>query len=196
MQRFCIMVVMAGIAFAAPAAASELVGGISTNPSAVAPNPVSDSEERSSQANREPFVQPGESQPVISEGREGGKSDAVREERVLGQRIVADGALLRGPDMRVYIIEGAIKKHIASIEELRRYAGWPITDVDAARLAHYQTRSNLNGELIRQHDDVKVYVIVNGSRRHIHSLEELRKRYFGLEIYNIPAAEMQKYPKL
>jgi len=60
-------------------------------------------------------------------------------------------------------------------------------------LAKYQDRSHLDGGLIWQKGDVKVYVIVKGVKRHILNLEELRAHYLGLEIFNISREEMELY---
>ena len=105
-----------------------------------------------------------------------------------------DGTLLRAKDKKIYVILGQVKKYIASLDELKKYAGQIIYDVTDAELAKYQERQHLNGDLIREQGRDKIYVIENGKKKHIISLEELRARYFGQEIFNVSSTEMKFYP--
>jgi hypothetical protein len=114
-------------------------------------------------------------------------------EKVLGTKIYPDGTLLRGPDHKIYLIQGQIKKHIADLRELSRYRGRPIFSASEEELSFYGDRAHLDGELIRQKKDVKVYVIVKGVKKHILDLQELRAHYAGLEIFNIDPEEMALY---
>jgi hypothetical protein len=115
--------------------------------------------------------------------------------KVMGTKIYPDGTLLRGADNKIYLIQGKIKKHITDLRELWKYRGRPIFSASEEELASYSDRAHINGELIRQKGDVKVYVIVNGAKKHILDLIELRAYYSGLEIFNIEPEEMALYPK-
>lgn len=181
---------------AASAGASEIFGQISTDPGA--PSGYSLPEEEPAAAVAAPATANTGGAAILPLPE---KQDEVRQENeiittnkeVLGVKTYADGTLLRGPDRRVYVIESQIKKHVVNLKELEKYRGHPILDATAKELAGYRSREHLNGELIRQRGEVKVYVIVKGSKRHILNLEELRAHYFGLEIFNISREEMQLY---
>ncbi|MCU0679649.1 MAG: hypothetical protein MUC28_04370, partial [Planctomycetes bacterium] len=113
--------------------------------------------------------------------------------KVLGSTYYPDGSLLRGPDKKIYLIEGKAKKHILNLAELQKYRRKTIFNVTDEELFVYQERAHLNGELIREKGTVKVYAIAQSRRRHILNLEELRQYYFGREIFNIIREEMAKY---
>ena len=107
-----------------------------------------------------------------------------------------DGALIRGKNMKVYVIVNGVKQHIGSLKELRKYAGQPIADVDDEALAQYGGVSILgtkygNGALLRG-KNFKTYVIVNGKKKHIVSLEELRN-YAGQAINNVDDSVLEQY---
>ncbi len=125
------------------------------------------------------------------------KEKAVLEDEpvkmILGAKIYPDGTLLRGPDKRIYLIKNGAKKYIVDLEELSLYAGRKIISASVEELSCYKNRGHLDGELIRQRGEEKVYVIVNGAKKHILNLEELRAHYAGLEIFNIESEEMAEY---
>lgn len=56
---------------------------------------------------------------------------------VLGVKSYADGTLLRGSDMKVYILENGHKRHIISFAELMEYIGQEIIDVSDDVLDQY-----------------------------------------------------------
>jgi hypothetical protein len=112
---------------------------------------------------------------------------------ILGVKIYSDGTLLRGADGRIYIVRGQIKKYIANLTELARYRGREIISASEEELSAYQARGHWDGELIRQQGDARIYVIVSGKKQHIRTLAELRARYAGLEIFNLPAEEIALY---
>jgi cysteine-rich repeat protein len=56
---------------------------------------------------------------------------------VLGIKDYADGTLLRGSDMKIYILEKGQKRHITTLEELGKYVGQVIIDVSDEVLARY-----------------------------------------------------------
>ncbi len=186
-----------------PVSASELIGQISTNPSELSGDEPDDSL---------PPVNSGAGSGSFNSGSDviftndikqdnGDKEDADdnkqnKEIKVLGisYEHYPDNALLRANDKKIYIIEGQVKKHIAGLDELVKYAGQTIYDVTDAELAKYQKRKHLNNDLIREQGTEAVYVIENAKKRHILSLEELRANYFGQEIFNISSIEMRLYP--
>ncbi|MCD4761141.1 fibronectin type III domain-containing protein [bacterium] len=56
---------------------------------------------------------------------------------VLGVKTYADGTLLRGSDMKIYVIENGKKHYIGTLEELAKYVGQEIFDVSDDILAQY-----------------------------------------------------------
>ncbi|MCK5509941.1 hypothetical protein KAI65_00150 [Candidatus Parcubacteria bacterium] len=108
----------------------------------------------------------------------------------------ADGALIRGNNKKIYIINNGVKEHINTLQKLRKYACQPITDVDDEILAQYGGTGMLgaeygNGALIRSRN-MKVYVIVNGVKQHISTLQELRK-YAGQPITDVDDEILAQY---
>ena len=116
--------------------------------------------------------------------------------QILGKKIYADGALLRGSDKKVYLIVNGQKKHIFNLKELAQYAGQKIYDVENIVLIQYpevlKIKVFADGMLIRG-ADTKVYVIKNGKKQHIRSLLELQKNYFGKKIYDVSDETLSKY---
>ncbi|MDD5294474.1 MAG: IPT/TIG domain-containing protein [Patescibacteria group bacterium] len=116
--------------------------------------------------------------------------------QVLGEKIYADGTLVRGKDKKIFVIENGQKKYIANLKELAKYAGQKIYDVENTILIQYPevlgTKVLADGALIRGADG-KIYVIKNGQKQHIRSLEELRKNYLGKKIYDVSDETLAKY---
>jgi len=116
--------------------------------------------------------------------------------QVLGEKIYADGALLRGKDKKIFVITDGQKKHIPNLKELAKYAGQKIYDVANTVLIQYPevlgTKVFSDGMLIRG-SDARIYVIKSGKKQHVESLEELRKNYFGKKIYDVSDETMAKY---
>ncbi len=119
-------------------------------------------------------------------------------QEVLGEKKYSVGTLLRGSDNKVYIVVSGGIKHIATLGELNKYAGREILDVSDDVISSFNIVKVLGekrygeGQLIRN-DDVKVFVIVNGKKKHILNLEELAKYYFGKPIYHVTAEELATY---
>jgi len=187
--------------------ASEIFGQISTNPNPppVAPPPVVPNPPSEEPPNENPpSVAP---PPVIVNSRgavilpaPGGQEEQPREIRattvepqILGVKYHPDGSLLRGADQKIYLIQGRFKKPVINLEELKKYRGRAILEAAAEELAGYETRGHLDGELIREKGEAKIYVIKKGLKQHILNLEELRAHYFGLEIFNLGREEMTQY---
>jgi len=113
--------------------------------------------------------------------------------KVLGQKIYPENSLVRDEAGRIFLIQGQVKKPIRNTLELEKYRGQAILKADADNLSRYQTREHLDGELIRQKNDVKVYALKKGIKYHILNLVLLAKYYFGLPIYNLESDEMKNY---
>lgn len=118
--------------------------------------------------------------------------------QVLGEKKYADGTLLRGSNGRTYIVVGGKLKYISSVAELAKYAGKEIVKVDSSVINAFQMVGVLgdkkfaDGTLIRN-GDVKIYVIINGKKKHVLNLEELAKYYFGRPIYKVTVEELAQY---
>ena len=185
-----------------PVKASELTGLISTNPNELPgeePNdpvlPDDPGTGGGQSSGGSTIILPNPQKQIITDKEDISDNRQDEEIIVLGisHGVYQDGALLRARDKKIYIIEGQVKKHIASLSELKKYTGQIIYDVSSEVLVSYQSRLHLNNDLIREQGREEIYIIENGRKRHIVSLEELRIHYFGQEIFNISANEMRLY---
>jgi hypothetical protein len=111
--------------------------------------------------------------------------------KVLGISYYPDNSLLRGSGHHIYIIKGKLKKLIRNLKELQNYRGQPIYEMTDEELSTYQTKTYLDGDLIREKGREKVYVIKNGIKKLILNLNELRLYYSGLRIYDISPEIME-----
>jgi hypothetical protein len=176
--------------------ASELLGRISTDPTANTGTVISVPEAPSPVATA--AANGGAAVPVISSRAADtliDKEPAPTEKtaKILGQKIYLDGSLVRDAEGRIFLIQGQAKKPVRNMLELEKYRGQTILLGTADDLSQYRTREHLDGDLIRQKNDVKVYALKKGMKYHILNLVELAKHYFGLPIYNIEPDEMKKY---
>lgn len=124
--------------------------------------------------------------------------------RVLGEVVYADGTLLRGSDNRVYVVKGNSLVYIPSLTELLKYVGKEIKKVDDSVIAEFGNINNPsqgqvlgeqvigNGTLVRG-SNMKVYVVVNGKKVHIRSLDELSKKYLGKAIMDVSDEVLAQY---
>ncbi len=182
---------------ACPVSASELIGQISTNPSELPgqgedPGPPDEPMPPSNDSGGSGGSSSQGASLIIDKHQE--QDDPYQEEiKVLGisHEPYQDGTLLRGNDKKIYIIFGKVKKYITGLDELKKYTGQIIYNVTDVELAKYQERKYLDNDLIREQEREEIYIIENGKKRHILSLEELRTYYFGQEIFNISAIEMK-----
>jgi hypothetical protein len=185
---------------AAPVGASEIFGSISTDPNS---QPVQDNQApQNSEQPKQPVIVPKvltseddsstDAPYIVRDTSEAGANNKSTTE-ILGIKIYPDGALLRGSNQKIYLVRGLFKRHIANLQELSRYRGQKIYSVSEEQLAYYGTRAHLEGELVRQKGDVKVFEITKSGKHHILNLQELRANYSGLEIYNISQEEMEIY---
>ena len=111
------------------------------------------------------------------------------EKQVLGARKYSDGTLLRGLNMKIYVVSGGKLKYIASLEELSKYAGQDIINVDDEIIVNFGKSEVLgeqqysNGTLLRGLDK-KIYVVADKKLKHIIDLQELAK-YAGQDIIDV-----------
>jgi hypothetical protein len=110
---------------------------------------------------------------------------------VKGVSYYADGTLLRY-NKKIYIIENQTRRHIRNLKELREYSGQGIFDVDGKTMEQYELKIFKDGSLIRG-SDMRVYIVVGNTKKHIINLEELREFYFGIEIFNVSDDVIERY---
>ncbi|MBU4257130.1 hypothetical protein KKC04_01825 [Patescibacteria group bacterium] len=127
--------------------------------------------------------------------RKCGLTDTGGEIKVLSIEYYADGSLIRGSDMKVYLIEKQVKRHIANIKALEKFTGQEILNVSDEITDFYPTGLKIcaeyqNGDLIRG-KDMRIYVIKNNKKYYI-NLEELQK-YAGRKIYNASNQVLNQY---
>jgi hypothetical protein len=106
------------------------------------------------------------------------------------------GTLLRSVDGKIYVVKSVKTiQHILNSSELAQYKGRTIVNVDAGVIMRYQEVfyeiSYSNGDLLRSPDH-KIYVLVNGKKQHIMTLNELAN-YSGRKIYNVASSVIAKY---
>lgn len=185
-----------------PVLASEITGNISTDPSATfvitdIPNGTGGTPSTTTPQNAEETQSSDPTWMFLPKASAIADKKVVSkpgEERVLGEKEYADGSLLRDGRGRIYLVRGGSRRHIISLGQLKRYAGRPIYSVSDVLLGRYQDKNYLDGELIREIGDHKIYVMTQGAKKHILSLEELRAKYLGQEIINISKEEMSLVP--
>jgi hypothetical protein len=151
--------------------------------------------------------------PIVSDSVEliSGESENIPEQivapqvgQVLGVKIHPDNTLVRTPDERVYLISnGGKKTRVISVFDLYyRFKGQPIENITFAELEQYPdlnknvlgARVFSNGTLIRA-QDYRVYVIVNGSKKYLPTLEDVRA-YKGKKIINVNYEDLSQYPTI
>ncbi|MDD4902682.1 MAG: hypothetical protein PHE24_06125 [Patescibacteria group bacterium] len=115
--------------------------------------------------------------------------------QVLGLKIYAVGTLLRAPEGKIYVVmPGQAIKLIPDLAALQAYRGREIHNVSDALIKQYRqnfgqvlgVKIYADGTLLRGPDH-KIYVIVNGKKQYIHSLQELYQ-YRDRRIINVSAA--------
>lgn len=107
---------------------------------------------------------------------------------VLGVTHYEDGALLRGPDKKIFVVINDKLRRIVSLVELREYAGQKIIEVGQDVIDSFEKIPNLgrkygNGTLLRDINK-RVYVVLNNKLKRIRSMLELRK-YAGKPIIDV-----------
>ena len=124
-------------------------------------------------------------------GGESGGEDIVANilPRVLGEKVFAEGSLLRTPDKKIFIVQNGEKRHIKTLQELQKFVGREIINVSSQELNQVKsvasnTPTFADGSLLRDSSG-RIYRVEDGFRYHIKSLDELRKNYAGKEIVNV-----------
>ena len=102
----------------------------------------------------------------------------------------ADGSLVRGPDLKIYLVSGQRLESIKSSPELKRYVGRQIYNVSAEILAKFKktpptpgVKYYADGQLIRGRDG-KIYLIDKGKLIVVRTLGQLKK-YPSRPIYDV-----------
>lgn len=122
-------------------------------------------------------------QPVVNSGVVG---------QVLGIKTYANGSLLRSTTTkRIYILEKYQKKWIRTLKELKKYKNKLINNVEDAVISNYPD-FRVDGTLIRNPNG-KIYVIKNGRKQHIKTIQELKTKYRGKKILNLSENEVNLY---
>ena len=123
---------------------------------------------------------------------------------VLGEQVYGEGTLLRGTDNKVYVVSNGKLVYIAGPSALRRYVGREILNVEDAVIESFNNGTATpaqavlgakvfaNGTLIRG-TNKKIYVIVNGKKVYIQSLQELAAKYLGHEIIDVTDEVLAQY---
>jgi len=124
--------------------------------------------------------------------------------QVLGVKIVKypNGVLLRNQTTgQIYFIISAAKKYIPDLKTLATYRGRKMINVSQEILDAYPDYTGQvlgvkvypNGTLLRNKVTHQIYVILDGYKRYIATLEEL-KTYRGRRMYNVAASVIDGYP--
>ncbi len=125
---------------------------------------------------------------------------------VLGDTDYADGTLLKGNDVRIFVVFGDYIYHLKNAKELSNFKG-PILVVSDEVISSFVkiTKDDIpskykdvlgdkkyaDGVLVRVKGDVKIYIIKNGKKIHIKSPKEL-SNYKG-PILVVEADELNNY---
>ncbi|MCK4553950.1 hypothetical protein KAU19_03230 [Candidatus Parcubacteria bacterium] len=128
--------------------------------------------------------------------RECGLAEDDKKIKVLSAEFYSDSSLIRGSDMKIYLIENQTKRHIINLKALKQFIGMKIFNVTDKIINLYLAGDKIfanygNGDLIRG-SDMKVYIIKNNKKHHIINLTGLRK-YTGQKIYNISDDALAQY---
>lgn len=136
------------------------------------------------------LLQQQQPKPVVTPPKE--EAPIAPTPQLLGEKIYADGALIRGKDKKIYLIANNKLVVIRTLAQLREYQGQPIYDVSDLVIRHYMTFAD--GDLLRG-PNKRIYVLNKGKRQPILTLTELRKKYFKKEIFDVADLTLAKYPE-
>lgn len=133
-----------------------------------------------------------------------------------------DNTLLRGRDGKIFVVRQGQREKIKDLAELKRnFRGQEIINVDDKTLAEIKIKNSSNrgpgansgqgsvrsgsnrgaggikpnDSLIRSQDG-KIFVTVQGERRHVSDLSELRREHAGQVIHNVDAAALNRFPRV
>lgn len=99
--------------------------------------------------------------------------------KVLGVKLYADGAILRGPDKKLYIVKNGKVARIYSFFELKNLPKQKIYNVSNEILIEH----GLDNVLLRT-PDKKIYYVFNGKKSLIKNLQELAK-FINKKVYEV-----------
>jgi hypothetical protein len=183
-------------------ARSEITGYISTDPSRPGEDINQDDDSNDSPETTVPAQPNGGSSLVFLNNKEK-KSELISEEEIVNSNIenpivlgfdrLPENTLVRDESGRVYIIKGERKIVIWDLVELWQYRGEPILDLPDSELSTYPTRRFFDNKLIRENNNDKIFVIRNGRKQPVKSLQELADKFFGQKIYNVGKEEFVLY---
>jgi len=143
--------------------------------------------------------------PIVRSGEQ--SVLGVKTKRVEGTRIYSDGALIRTPDGKTYLVENADIRYVANLSsDIYQWAGTRIYDVDYDELEIYRNQRIIpeieevtnvkkyqDGELLRTRD-WKVYIIDGNQVKHIATLPSLSQTtYMGKVIHDIDYGVLAQY---
>ncbi|GEM_PF-5210378 len=127
-----------------------------------------------------------------------------------------DNSLVRGEDGQIFVIKQGERVKVSSLDDLRRnFRGKEIMNVDNQTLAGIALRTdnsgpgsvnsgnsgpsansgrgNANNRLIRA-EDGKIFEVVQGERRQIRSLDDLRRNFRNRAIVNVDDNGLRRFP--
>jgi Atrophied bacterial Ig domain/Right handed beta helix region len=120
--------------------------------------------------------------------------ESNNEDKILNNKIYIEGDLMRGDDMRIYVIKDWKKVYISSFEELAaNYAGQRIIKVSQEIIDLYEiytiednsTNDYWQEDNLVRDSQMRIYIINNGQAIHIQSLEELQRDFYELPIFDL-----------
>ena len=117
---------------------------------------------------------------------------------VLGKKIYQDGSLIRGKNKKIYVIVDGGKQLIKNLKELRAYKNKKINNVSDEVSAGYPdlaSKAEAGQASLVRGTDKKIYLIVNGKRKHLKNLTELIN-YRGREITYMSNKALDGYPPI
>ncbi|MFA6382030.1 MAG: hypothetical protein WCX08_02060 [Candidatus Buchananbacteria bacterium] len=126
--------------------------------------------------------------------------------QVLGVKKYADGALIRTPNRKIYIIENQSPRQITGLAELNRYAGKTIYNISDDDLAAYFSplptietggqvlgvKKYADGSLLKT-PDWKIYEVAGQTLKHIATVPSPDNAYQGKKIFNVDYETISSY---
>ena len=117
--------------------------------------------------------------------------------QVLGEKIYKDGTLLRAPNKKVYLLTNGKLLYISTLKELKKYSNREMLEVNQDTINSYVklvlgAKKYANGSLLRG-ADTKIYVLVNGKKQHIKTLQEFKSKYSNRPVFNVSDEVLSQY---
>lgn len=152
-----------------------------------------------------PDVIVGGGDPIVRE--DGQQVLGVKTKRVTDRKVYADGAYVRTPDNKVYLVENAVVMHVATLpKSVTQWSGTRIYDISSDDLALYRNQrvvpeiqevKNIEkyeaGEML-QTRDWKIYLIERNTVKHVATIPEPGlKHYLGKSVYQVDYGTLYHY---